>query len=283
MPRKLTKTQLILIAIIFSLLIGIIGMNNMNNNTNSASSIIFIETNSNLEQQDYFELDIAEQVKIIESEIIILESELPFAESELPFAESELPFDDEETIPTWLIPESVNVVVQPLIEPIQELIKITNPHEPKRISNLDITLNPMMLDSGYYSVFNHNPDQAINGVFWLHIDDYFPIIIKDIHIRANSNYPMNTPLFVGGCGHIGDGDPIFPCKKKYVMAFYDSKLPKNSPSLSSLLNPSTWTPLNQCVGLVDGFGNISNKCKNGIFQSITGTFVETYKSQERWK
>ena len=256
----------ILIPVGFFLFASIFIFTNMDND-----DIIFIDTNSDFEPVSVTQKEIKE---IIESKPEILDS---IIESETPYNPIPISIPTTE-INAWTTPIEIEIATQPLIEPIQELTKIINvepPHEPQRISTKDITLNPMMLDSGYYSVFNSNPDQAIDGVFSLHIYGHFPIIVKNIHIPANSNYPMKTDLFLGDCVGIGTGDPTISCKKKFVMTFYDSKLPNTS---HSPLNPSTWTPLNQCVGLVDENGNISNKCKNNIFQQVGGI----YERNDRW-
>jgi hypothetical protein len=226
---------------------------------------IFIDTNSDFEPVSV--LTQKEIKEIIESKPEILDS---IIESETPYNPIPISIPTTE-INAWTTPIEIEIATQPLIEPIQELTKIINvepPHEPQRISTKDITLNPMMLDSGYYSVFNSNPDQAIDGVFSLHIYGHFPIIVKNIHIPANSNYPMKTDLFIGDCASLGTGDPHKdpPCKRKFVMTFYDSKLHKHD-SIGSLISSSNYIPLNQC-----------DDCKNNIFQQVGGI----YERNDRW-
>ena len=261
-----------IVGIIITIAIIIIGIGIITYNDDSVlmktDTGIIIETNSGI-NNDKLEL-IESELPIIEP---IIESELPIIE---PIIESELiSITEPEPEPVWTIP--IEIATQPLVEPIQELTKIikAEPQEPQRISTKDITLNHMMLNSGYYSVFNSNPDQAIDGVFYLHIFGHIPIIVKNIHIPANSNYPMKTDLFLGDCGGIGTGDPLpIPCKKKFVMTFYDMKIPRNAHPMKM----QDWRPLNQCVGLVDENGNISNKCKNNIFQQVVGI----YEKNDRW-
>jgi hypothetical protein len=258
----------ILIPVGFFLFASIFILTDMDND-----DIIFIDTNSDFEPVSVTQKEIKE---IIESETIIFDS---IIESETPYNPIPISIPTTE-INAWTIP--IEIAIQPLIEPIQELTKIINvepPHEPQRISSKDITLNSFGLNSGYYSVFNSNPDQAIDGVFSLHISGHIPIIVKNIHIPANSNYPMKTDLFLGDCASLGTGDPHKdpPCKKKFVMTFYDSKLHKHD-SIGSLLKFSNYIPLNQCVGLVDEGGNISHKCKNNIFQQVGGI----YERNDRW-
>ena len=265
----------ILIPVGFFLFASIFIFTNMDND-----DIIFIDTNS-----DFKSVLTQKEIKeIIESKSETTILDYSVIESETPYNPIPIPITTE--INEWTIP--IEIATQPLIEPIQELTKIINvepPHEPQRISTKDITLATMMLNSGYYSVFNSNPDQAIDGVFSLHIYGYIPIIVKNIHIPANSNYPMKTDFFPLGqglptsCLGLGDGSkPLGYCKTKFVMTFYDSKL-HNHDSIGSLLNPFNYIPLNQCVGLVDENGNISNKCKNNIFQQVGGI----YEKNDRWQ
>ena len=263
----------ILIPVGFFLFASIFIFTNMDND-----DIIFIDTNSDFEPVSVLTQKEIKEISESKPEILdsIIESETldSIIESETPYNPIPISIPTTE-INEWTIP--IEIATQPLIEPIQELTKIINvepPHEPQRISSKDITLNSFFLNKGYYSVFNSNPDQAIDGVFYLHISGHIPIIVKNIHIPANSNYPMKTDLFLGDCASLGTGDPHKdpPCKKKFVMTFYDSKLHNKPDSIGSLIRSSNYIPLNQCVGLVDEGGNISHKCKNNIFQQVGGMY-----------
>lgn len=206
-------------------------------------------------EKDY-EFPVSEELPIkftIEYEELPISEELPVSE-ELPISEElELP----EPEPEWTIPvkKTTQTLIEPLVEPIHEIKKtFEEPKELQPISKSDITLNPMMIPEGFYSIHNSNPDQAIDGVIVLHIEDTIPLIYKNIRIQPDSTYYGNTKFYVNCGGWNGYKHEILSCYKITNFAFHDKKIPPMSTHPISIFD---WLPLNQC-----------EDCNNNIFQDI---------------